>query len=819
MDEAKAAGLGLRGEFTQLIDVLSNVYNATGQVIEGFGREAETLLERLIPALHEAGQAHRDAAAAAKQQAQNEAQLNEISARGKAAYDATPEGRAAQEKADLQGKLNAAKDALAVDTALHGAHSDVVKRDRQAVEDYTHAVTTYKTEVEKKVAADQLDVRIAAARHAHNKQLVADLVEQKALLSEAGKVESAADAKALAAGAGDVAGAKVFAPKGAKGPSIVSTWEEQLHQMEVLSSNFFEDETSTELKFWQSKLALTKTGSKEWLDVQSKIYQANKTLARRDYDEHIADLNDRLEADRGDFKKFQADWQDKLDFIKSKWGEESTQYKDAHRQMVAEERQFQEQMLQEELTGNNRAIAALKAHLSQMAQIRKTEASATEAAIKAQTSDSPFGDIAAATQLAQLHRQLAAQEIEDAQTVFDKEDALRQQGLADALAIYGQQDQRYKNALQDELNAQKAFQDQVKLLQAQATAQQIQDIIAVKNAYSGYIGSIVSSGVSGLQGLIDRTQTWQQAVIGIYNSIASQFDQILSKMVTKWVVEHVFMTSAQRAQLAVQRAQHAAAEATKTASTVAGTTARVATTTAGTIKTTVAEHAGVAAHTGAEVAKTGATTAGVATRTGVESTGFFAKLLSLLGISVGTHSAAEGTKTAATVTGATARTAAETTAATASLADQIATNVALAASYAGVAGAAGVASWAAAPWPIDAGAPAFGAAMSGAAAAYGSLAALDQGTNYLPRDQIIQAHEGERVIPKADNRKLMEMMSIAVNHSGRGNGEFRDLHLHSSPTFNGNQASLWEHMVSHHEREMMRWFNRKFKNSGFSKAA
>jgi hypothetical protein len=38
--------------------------------------------------------------------------------------------------------------------------------------------------------------------------------------------------------------------------------------------------------------------------------------------------------------------------------------------------------------------------------------------------------------------------------------------------------------------------------------------------------------------------------------------------------------------------------------------------------------------------------------------------------------------------------------------------------WVGVAGAAGVASWAAAPWPIDAGAPAFGAAMAGTAAGF-----------------------------------------------------------------------------------------------------
>lgn len=690
LDEAKTAGLGLRGGFEQLIDVLSNTYNWIGKVTEGFGAEAERLVEDLIPALHQAAQAHRDAAEAARHQAQNEAKLNEASAKGKAAYDATPEGQAAARLNELKGNLNAAKDALAVDTAVHGAHSDAVKRDRQAIADYSHAVNTFMTDVQRKTKADQLDVQIAAAKHSHNRQLVADLTEQKALLQEAGKIESDNDARALASGAGDVAGARTFGAKGA-GPNIVSQWAEQLHETEILSNNFFADQTESELKFWQGKLAATKTGSKEWLEVQSKIYDASKILAHREYDEHIADLNDRLEADRNDFKKVQADWEEKLAYIKSKFGDESTEYKDAHRQMLSEERQFKEQMLQAELSGNNKEIQALKAHLVAEDQIRKTYASAAEASIQQGAQGRLFGEIGAAAKIAALHLQLSQQEIQDAKTTFNAEEALRQKGLQDAKAFYGADSAAYKKALQDDVNAQKAYQDQIRQLQAKAYAQQIQDINRLKQAYHSYIDSTVSASVSGLANMLDRTGTWRDAVIGIYNSLKSTIEQIFSQIISNWIVNLLVGKAAQQ--------------------------------------------------------------------TANESTAL---------------------------------------------------------SYVGVAGAAGVASWAGAPWPIDAGAPAFGAAMASAAAGYATLAALDQGTNYLPRDQIIQAHEGERIIPKADNRKMMDMMSIAVQTLGGGRGN--EIHLHSSPTFNGNQASMWDHMVKNHEREMMRWFSRKAKNFGFDKA-
>jgi hypothetical protein len=555
-----------------------------------------------------------------------------------------------------------------------------VKHDREAVAAYTHAVTTYKTEVEKKVAIDKLDTQLAAAKHSHNRQLVKDLTEQKQLLQESGKVESDADARALAIGKGEVAGARTFAPKGGKGPSIVSQWEEQLHAAEIASNNFFDDQTEAELKFWQGKIGQVKTGSKEWLDVQTKIYDAQKTLAHRDYQEHIADLNDRIEADRNDFAKFKADWQEKLDYIKSKFKEESTEYKDAHRQMVAEERQFQDRLIQEELTGNNKAISALRQHLTAQQQLRSETAKTAETQLLNKGTTSPFGDISALARIGQMHHQLALQEIADAELVHSKEEALLQKGLADALKAYGQDDQRYKNAVADKHAADQRYYDQKKLMEQKALNQQLQDIQRLKQAYHQYIDGTVSATVSGFLNMADGTGTWRDAVIGVYNSIKATAEQVISQIISNWIVNL----------LVGKAAQSSTAEA---------------------------------------------------------------QVLS----------------------------------------------------YAGIAGAAGVASWAGAPWPIDAGAPAFGAAMSAAAAGYATLAALDQGTNYLPRDQIVQMHEGERVIPKADNTKLIQMMSTVSGGIGGGGG---DIHLHSSPTFNGNQTSLWQHMLSNHEREMIRWVKR-----------
>lgn len=65
-------------------------------------------------------------------------------------------------------------------------------------------------------------------------------------------------------------------------------------------------------------------------------------------------------------------------------------------------------------------------------------------------------------------------------------------------------------------------------------------------------------------------------------------------------------------------------------------------------------------------------------------------------------------------------------------------------------------------------------APAAAAAAFGAVAAFNSfevGTNYVPTDMKAQIHEGERIVPKADNQRLME----AVEGGGSGGAQ---IHFH-----------------------------------------
>lgn len=75
----------------------------------------------------------------------------------------------------------------------------------------------------------------------------------------------------------------------------------------------------------------------------------------------------------------------------------------------------------------------------------------------------------------------------------------------------------------------------------------------------------------------------------------------------------------------------------------------------------------------------------------------------------------------------------------------------------GVAGAEGTASFAGAPWPIDMGAPAFGAGMAAAALAFGSVASASRGWGNVPYDDMpTLLHKNEMVLPAPIAKKVRD---------------------------------------------------------------
>jgi len=98
---------------------------------------------------------------------------------------------------------------------------------------------------------------------------------------------------------------------------------------------------------------------------------------------------------------------------------------------------------------------------------------------------------------------------------------------------------------------------------------------------------------------------------------------------------------------------------------------------------------------------------------------------------------------------------------------EAARSVASVARAVGVAGAQGTASFAGAPWPVDMGAPAFGAAMAASAASFGSIASARGGWSRVPIDgAMTELHVDEKVLPAKEARGLDKL----INGGGQGGG-------------------------------------------------
>ncbi|MGC1300934.1 MAG: phage tail length tape measure family protein [Caulobacteraceae bacterium] len=431
-----------------------------------------------------------------------------------------------------------------------------------------------------------------------------------------------------------------------QGPDEVSEWREQLQAQTIQSRDFFADQTQEELKFWESKVALTKQGSKEWLSVQTEIYNAQKSLAHQDYSARVASLNAGLEADRDSWSKEQADWNTKLAYIASVQGKQSAAYQDAYKQFEGAEREHQHAMAQIAREGEAQALEELKTGVAAERTIREQNARTAESQINEKGKYSPGGDVTAAAQTMALHQRLSEQQMADTRAVYAQEDALREAAVTRALSTYGQDSQQYAAALATKRKADADFYSQQRVMQNQSVNQQLQDFQRIQQAWHSYVDPMVTSTGTQIKGLLMGTESWNQAIINIGEEGLNLVIQTIERMAEQWIVG---MVTGQAAQSTVAMAQVA--------------------------------------------------------------------------------------------------------------------------SYAGIAGAAGVASMAGAPFPLDLSAPEFGASMSAAALAFGSLGAFAQGTNVVPHDMVAQIHAGERIIPAADNRQLMAALGAHGGANGvRGGG-------------------------------------------------
>lgn len=301
----------------------------------------------------------------------------------------------------------------------------------------------------------------------------------------------------------------------------VEIWRQQLEQQREASGDYFKQDLAGEEDFWTQKLALTAAGSKQQAAVLHELYQVRSQEAH-------AQLADDLAQDKA---AYDADAQGSLDRVNiatqmaqrigAAYGEESAQYKAAlnEERKAAEEWHAEQQRL-----------------LSDQVQ-QSAQAAATQAA----------QDSEAAKNRYKLGQETSAQETAELIAAEGQRYSAEMNALEQQLGIYADDQKQYQKLLDEKTKATQEHTSNLQKINDQG-AQQTQQ------KWNQAFKSIDSTLNSSVMGMIRGTQTFQQSVLKVGDSILNSSINWILEGAEKWIAGEAQKIAASQAASAVLQA-------------------------------------------------------------------------------------------------------------------------------------------------------------------------------------------------------------------------------------------------------------------------
>jgi hypothetical protein len=549
-----------------------------------------------------------------------------------------------------------------------------------------------------------------------------DLLELKGLNLQLGEAE-AQRAKAGTAAEREMADAAVkniqatIAEHRAKGDASwlqnqQAALDEQLLKIAATatsSKKLAEDENRTRVKFWTEAAKQEGLTDQQRLKAQAEATHAALALkkeelsggggaARQALETKLATLNEEQEANHDNFAKVMELENQKLELLKAAGAKFTKEYENELRKRDVLEREHRNHVLGMDEEG-----------LAKQREIDSEQIAERRAELDEEVD---------AHQISKAHELTILKEF------IDQKRALEVKSLEDLLKTLDKESDAYTKLLEQLTQVKQKWATEDARINREVAKDQQKSI-------DDAIAPITDAFDQSMNGMIQGTQTLQQAVARMGQSVVASYAKMAAQSLMHWVggklKELLFGKTV---------------EAAKTTDTIAGTHARSAAENSGGILGAIGRK--LAQWLGLETSKTAITTTQSAARTTAETSGGF---LGAIGSMLARWFGLETAKTGATVAQVGVRTGAETTGAAAAMAATGATNVAEGMSYAAVGGAAAGASVAAIPIVGWAMAPGVAAETYAALGAFASLAALDTGAWNLPRDMTANLHAGEMVVP------------------------------------------------------------------------
>ena len=318
--------------------------------------------------------------------------------------------------------------------------------------------------------------------------------------------------------------------------SRVSQWSEVLDaqkvahaQQQAEQGTYYQFSLQQEVEYWQGILKRTDLSASERLGVQRNYLAALTAMRRQDEGKAFADLQAQAQQYRNNMDARLQIAQQALERSRQLYGQDSQEYRQAAAEVVAIEREKQQQistMKQQQLAADQQAR---------------------------------LGDIAHAEQMAQLDLQanlITQGQLLQAQAEFEQQRyAIEAAALQQRKALLDQDPDRNPVALQQVQQQILALEQTHRNSMAVIGRQQT---LESQNNWSGMLGGIQSSWSSGLNGILTGTMSTQGLLQGIFGSIGTAFiENMVTKPLMAWMFGETAKTGATVAGVGVRTAAEA----------------------------------------------------------------------------------------------------------------------------------------------------------------------------------------------------------------------------------------------------------------------
>lgn len=285
--------------------------------------------------------------------------------------------------------------------------------------------------------------------------------------------------------------------------SLLGEWRDELEKKKEVEANYFKDSRDMELTFWQGKLNLTKTGTKDRFSVEHEIYQLKKAMAVEAFQAEITTLKAQADAENKSGTERIKIAEKIVQRYAETYGKDSKEYAQACRDKEKIERQHQEEMAKlDTIRTEHQAKIKLLSQEMELDRIKYLE---------------------------QLGAISAQEQIEQTRQVEQQKHQIMLDAAKAAAAISGlKPEEKLKRDLEIE-NLEGQHQKRMTELNQQSS---LENIATWKSFYQ----SITSAVNQSVQGMIQGTLTLRDGIRKIGQSIVLEMvNRVIKKIVDEWI--------------------------------------------------------------------------------------------------------------------------------------------------------------------------------------------------------------------------------------------------------------------------------------------